>query len=51
MSKDWGTTRHCPDLLATRNIPLTIVVYPWAQQIAQGDRNRMMFEEMAKRLF
>ncbi len=27
------------DLLATRNIPLTIVVYPWAQQIAQGDRN------------
>src|SRR5262245_5944208 len=27
------------DLLAARNIPLTIVVYPWAQQIAQGDRN------------
>lgn len=26
------------DLLAARNIPLTIVVYPWAQQIAQGDR-------------
>ena len=27
------------DLLAARNIPLTIVVYPWAQQIAQGDRD------------
>jgi hypothetical protein len=27
------------DLLASRNIPLTIVVYPWAQQIAQGDRD------------
>ena len=27
------------DLLAARNIPLTIVVYPWAQQLAQGDRN------------
>ena len=27
------------DLLTTRNIPLTIVVYPWAQQIAQGDRD------------
>src|SRR5438128_387352 len=27
------------DMLAARNIPLTIVVYPWAQQIAQGDRN------------
>jgi hypothetical protein len=26
------------DLLAAKNIPLTIVVYPWAQQIAQGDR-------------
>ena len=26
-------------MLAARNIPLTIVVYPWAQQIAQGDRN------------
>jgi hypothetical protein len=26
------------DLLAARNIPLTIVIYPWAQQIAQGDR-------------
>jgi hypothetical protein len=26
------------DLLAARNIPLTIVVYPWPQQIAQGDR-------------
>ena len=27
------------DLLAVKNIPLTIVVYPWAQQIAQGDRD------------
>jgi hypothetical protein len=26
------------DFLAAKNIPLTIVVYPWAQQIAQGDR-------------
>ena len=27
------------DLLAGRGIPLTIVVYPWAQQIAQDDRD------------
>ena len=27
------------DLLAARNVPLSIVVYPWAQQIAQGDRD------------
>jgi hypothetical protein len=27
------------DMLAARKIPLTIVVYPWAQQIAQGDRD------------
>lgn len=27
------------DMLAARNVPLTIVVYPWAQQIAQGDRD------------
>jgi hypothetical protein len=27
------------DLLKSRGIPLTIVVYPWAQQIAQGDRD------------
>ncbi len=27
------------DLLAARKIPLTIVVYPWAQQITQGDRD------------
>jgi hypothetical protein len=27
------------DLLASRNIPLSIVVYPWAQQIAQNDRD------------
>ncbi len=25
------------DMLAARNIPLTIVVYPWAQQVAQRD--------------
>ncbi|MDO8400745.1 MAG: hypothetical protein Q7T45_23300 [Bradyrhizobium sp.] len=31
--------RALSDLLAARNIPLTIVVYPWAQQVAQGDRN------------
>ncbi|MBV9561918.1 MAG: SGNH/GDSL hydrolase family protein [Bradyrhizobium sp.] len=27
------------DLLASRGIPLTLVVYPWAQQIAQNDRD------------
>jgi hypothetical protein len=27
------------DLLASRGIPLTVVVYPWAQQIAQDDRD------------
>jgi hypothetical protein len=27
------------DMLAARNIPLTIVVYPWAQQVARGDRH------------
>jgi hypothetical protein len=27
------------DLLAAHHIPLIIVVYPWAQQIAQGDRD------------
>jgi hypothetical protein len=27
------------DLLESRGIPLTIVVYPWAQQIAQSDRD------------
>ncbi|HZE51793.1 MAG TPA: hypothetical protein VE111_00745 [Bradyrhizobium sp.] len=31
--------RALSDLLAARRIPLTIVVYPWAQQIAQGDRD------------
>jgi hypothetical protein len=31
--------RALSDLLANRNIPLSIVVYPWAQQIAQGDRD------------
>src|SRR5579872_451354 len=31
--------RALSGLLAARNIPLTIVVYPWAQQIAQGDRD------------
>ena len=31
--------RALTDLLASRNIPLTIVVYPWAQQLAQGDRD------------
>jgi hypothetical protein len=31
--------RALSDLLASRKIPLTIVVYPWAQQLAQGDRN------------
>jgi hypothetical protein len=31
--------RALSDLLAARNIPLTIVVYPWAQQLAQGDRD------------
>jgi len=31
--------RALSDLLAARNIPLTIAVYPWAQQIAQGDRD------------
>lgn len=31
--------RALADLLAARKIPLTIVVYPWAQQLAQGDRD------------
>jgi hypothetical protein len=31
--------RALSDLLAAKNIPLSIVVYPWAQQLAQGDRN------------
>lgn len=31
--------RALADLLAARNIPLTIVVYPWAQQLAQADRD------------
>ena len=31
--------RALSDLLIARKIPLTIVVYPWAQQLAQGDRN------------
>jgi hypothetical protein len=31
--------RALSDLLAARNIALTIVVYPWAQQLAQGDRD------------
>jgi hypothetical protein len=31
--------RALHDLLAARNIALTIVVYPWPQQIAQGDRD------------
>jgi hypothetical protein len=31
--------RTLSNLLAARKIPLTIVVYPWAQQIAQGDRD------------
>ena len=31
--------RALSDLLAAKKIPLTIVVYPWAQQVAQGDRD------------
>jgi hypothetical protein len=31
--------RALADLLAAKKIPLTIVVYPWAQQLAQGDRD------------
>jgi hypothetical protein len=31
--------RALADLLKARNIPLTIVVYPWAQQLALGDRD------------
>jgi hypothetical protein len=31
--------RALADLLKAKNIPLTIVVYPWAQQLAQGDRD------------
>ena len=31
--------RALAELLAAKKIPLTIVVYPWAQQLAQGDRN------------
>jgi len=33
--------RSLSDLLTAKNIPLTIVVYPWAQQLAQGDRNSL----------
>ena len=33
--------RALADLLAARHIPLTIVVYPWAQQLAQGDRDSL----------
>ena len=42
---DGGTARSLQnmqalaDLLAARNIPMTIAVYPWAQQLAQGDRD------------
>jgi hypothetical protein len=31
--------RALADLLKARNIPLTIAVYPWAQQLAQQDRD------------
>jgi hypothetical protein len=31
--------RALSDMLAARNIPMTVVVYPWAQQIAAGDRD------------
>ena len=31
--------RALADLLVARKIPLTVIVYPWAQQIAQGDRD------------
>jgi hypothetical protein len=31
--------RALSDLLAARKIPITIAVYPWAQQLAQGDRH------------
>ena len=31
--------RALADLLSAKKIPLTIVVYPWAQQIAQEDRD------------
>ena len=31
--------RALSDLLAAKDIPLSIVVYPWAQQPAQGDRD------------
>jgi hypothetical protein len=27
------------ELLTARGIPLTVVIYPWAQQLAQGDRD------------
>ena len=42
--------RALSDLLAARNIPLTIVVYPWAQQLAQGDRNSPQFRKLAQHL-
>lgn len=31
--------RQLADLLKARNIPLTIVVYPWISQLRDGDRN------------
>jgi len=39
ISRSLQNMRALSDLLAARKIPLTIVVYPWAQQIAQGDRD------------
>jgi hypothetical protein len=36
---DGGMARSLENMARSRGIPLTIVVYPWAQQIAQNDRD------------
>ncbi len=39
IARSLGNMRALSDMLTARGIPLTVVVYPWAQQIAQGDRD------------
>jgi hypothetical protein len=39
IARSLANMERLSDLLASRGIPLTIVVYPWAQQIAQDDRD------------
>jgi len=39
IARSLANMERLSDLLASRGIPLTIEVYPWAQQIAQDDRD------------